>query len=195
MTYTIKITVHKAEHLDDVEHFGKNDPYVKATLNFKDKDSYQKTSVKKNAGRHAEWNETLTLDNYIPSEHHELYVEIFDSDMGVDPPIGFCAIPLRQINDAPNKVFRGQFQLYTPKGKEKGTVSLTVAVVQAGHAVPQSNLPEVKGISQIVTDHQHRMQSSKRNEKFSDIGMTAAAIGGLIFAKKAHDASKKTHEP
>ncbi|KAG0205277.1 hypothetical protein BGX28_003079 [Mortierella sp. GBA30] len=190
----LKITVHKAEHLDDVEHFGKNDPYVQVTLDFKNKDSFQKSSVKKNAGKNAEWNETLTLENFSPNEHRELYVEVLDSDVGIDPPIGFAAIPLHQVLSAPNQVFRGQFQLYTPKGKEKGTVSLTIAAVQSGHAVPQADLHEVKGLSQIVTDHQHRIETLKRNEKVGDAATAAAVIGGIFAAKAAYDATHKKPE-
>ncbi|KAF9568823.1 hypothetical protein EC968_002844 [Mortierella alpina] len=193
MSQSLKITVHKAEHLDDVEHMGKNDPYAQFSLDFKQNDLFkkQKTSVKKDAGKSPEWNETVTIDNFNPTEHHELYVEVLEDDIGIDPPIGFCAIPLSQITKAENHVFRGCFDLYTPSGKPKGTIHLTIAVVNAGQAAPACHNAEVKGLSQIVTDHQHRIKTMKTNEKVSDAGTAAAIIGGLFAAKKVHDGMNK----
>ncbi|KAF9409522.1 hypothetical protein BGZ94_001928 [Podila epigama] len=188
MTHSIKINVDRAEHLDDVEHLGKNDPYVQFTLDFKEKDSFQRTSVKKNAGRNAEWNENLSIDAYDPERHHYLYVEILESDVGIDPPIGFAAIPLAQVLETPQRAFKGNFQLYTPKGKEKGTVSLTLAVVPAGQPAPHLSLQEIRGRTEIVSEHQRRVQTLKSNEKVNDVGLAAGIIGGLFAAKAAHNA-------
>ncbi|KAF9285076.1 hypothetical protein BGZ68_004171 [Mortierella alpina] len=195
MTHSLKITVHKAEHLDDVESLGKNDPYVQVSLDIKNKDSFQKTSVKKNAGKNAEWNETLSLENYIPGQNHTLYLEILESDIGIDPPIGFAAIPLSQVTNAQGYVFRGVFNLFTPSGKEKGTVSLTLAAVQAGQPAPHGEHAEVKGLSQIESDHKHRIESLKRNEKVSDAATAAAILGGLFAAKTVYDSTQKKDAP
>ncbi|KAG9323771.1 hypothetical protein KVV02_007766 [Mortierella alpina] len=197
MTQSLKITVHKAEHLDDVEHMGKNDPYAQFSFNVKDNNEFKKhkTSVKKNAGKNPEWNETLSLENFDSNLHHELYVEVLEDDVGIDPPIGFCAIPMSQITKAENKVFRGCYDLFTPSGKPKGTISLTIAVVNAGQAAPACNTAEVKGLSQIVTDHQHRIKTIKTNEKVNDVGLAAGIIGGIFAAKAAHDAMSKPAVP
>ncbi|CAO3567887.1 unnamed protein product [Mortierella alpina] len=178
-----------------LQHLGKNDPYVQVTLDIKKKDSFQKTSVKKNAGKNAEWNETLSLEGYIPGQHHTLYVEVLESDIGIDPPIGFAAIPLTQVTNAQGHVFRGLFGLYTPSGKEKGTISLTIAAVQAGQAAPHGDLAEVKGLTQIESDHKHRIESLKRNEKVSDAAAAAGIIAGLFAAKAVHDSTLKKDVP
>ncbi|KAF9955419.1 hypothetical protein BGZ70_010245 [Mortierella alpina] len=195
MTHSLKITVHKVENLDDVERAGKNDPYVQATLDIKIKDSFQKTSVKKNAGKNAEWNETLSLENYIPGQHHTLYVEVLESDIGIDPPIAFAAIPLSQLTSAQGHVLRGVFKLYTPSGKEEGTVHLTLAAVQAGQAAPHGDHVEVKGLTQIESEHKHRIETLKRNEKVGDAATAAAIIGGLFASKAIYDSTQKKDVP
>ncbi|KAF9953927.1 hypothetical protein BGZ72_005056 [Mortierella alpina] len=193
MTYSLKITVHKAEKLDDVEAMGKNDPYAQFSLDFKNNELFKKhkTSVKKNAGKNPEWNETISIEEFDPTQHHELYVEILESDIGMDPPIGFCAIPLSQVTKAEGHVFKGEFGLFTPSGKEKGTVSLTIAMVNAGQPAPTSNAVEVKGLSQIVTDHKKRIETMKTHEKVGDAATAAALLGGLFAAKKLHDGMNK----
>ncbi|KAG0362382.1 hypothetical protein BG005_005844 [Podila minutissima] len=164
MTQTIQVIVHRVESLDDVEHMGKNDPYVQLTTDLTDKEGYKKTTVKKNAGRNAEFEEHLTLDSYDQQSDNYLFVEVLESDVGIDPPIGFTAIPLLQVKEAPHHALKGEFQLYTPKGKEKGS---------------------------IVSDQKKRIETLKTNEKINDVGAAAAIFGGLYALKKVHDASKK----
>ncbi|KAG0249983.1 hypothetical protein BG011_008739 [Mortierella polycephala] len=194
MSHTLKVTVHSAEGMDDVEHFGKNDPYVQVGLNLKDPKAFVKTTVKKNAGKHAEWNQTLSVEEYDPNTQHELYVEIFDKETTIDAPIGFLAIPLRQVTEAPNSIFRGAFNIFKPDGKEKGTISLTLAVVQAGQAAPNVTVSEVRGQSQVVTEHQNRIKSAKNHEKAADVGIAAAIVGGVFGAKKLHDSHKESQK-
>ncbi|KAG0089529.1 hypothetical protein BGZ93_009337 [Podila epicladia] len=191
MTQTIRVIVHRVESLDDVEHLGKNDPYVQLTTDITDKEGFKKTTVKKNAGRNAEYEEHLTLDNYDVNNDHYLFVEVLESDIGIDPPIGFTAIPLSQVKDAPQHAFKGTFQLYTPKGKEKGTVTLSIFIVAGGQPAPQVQLHDVRGKTEIVSDQKKRIETMKTNEKVSDAATAAAILGGLFAAKKVHDASKK----
>ncbi|KAG0030489.1 hypothetical protein BGZ81_002594 [Podila clonocystis] len=191
MTQTIHVIVHRAESLDDVEHLGKNDPYVQLTTDLTDKHAFKKTTTKKNAGRNADFEEHLILESYNPEHDHYLYVEVLEQDTGIDPPIGFTAIPLSQVTQAAHKAFKGEFQLYTPKGKEKGTVTLSIFIVAAGSPAPQVQLTEVKGRTEIVSDQKKRIETLKTNEKVSDAGTAALILGGLFAAKKIHDASKK----
>ncbi|KAI1320810.1 hypothetical protein EDD11_009767 [Mortierella claussenii] len=199
MTQSLKITVHSANHLVDVESFGKNDPYVQVSLDYKNDHSFQKTSVKKNAGKDVEFNQELTLDGYEPTVNHNLYVEVFDDEHTIDAPIGFAAIPLRQVNDAPNHSFRGKFDLFTPDGKQKGTISLTLSAVQPGHSANHASYdgPEQKGQSQIEADHQGRIQSLKNKEKAADgasLAVGAALAVGAKFLLDQHKDGKKAHE-
>ncbi|KAF9214511.1 hypothetical protein BGZ59_003577 [Podila verticillata] len=191
MTHSIEVIVHRADDLDDVEHMGKNDPYVQITTDLTDKKSFKETTVKKNAGRKAEWDERIIIDAYNPEHEHYLYVEVFDKDVGIDPPIGFTAIPLAQVQQAPQHALKGEFQLYTPKGKEKGTVLLSIFIVSGGAAAPNLSLQQVRGRTEIVSDQKKRIEHLKTNEKVSDLAAAGAILAGLYGAKKLHDASKK----
>ncbi|KAF8923773.1 hypothetical protein BGZ52_009211 [Haplosporangium bisporale] len=191
MTHSIKVTVHHAEGLEDVERMGKNDPYVQITTDLTDKHAFKKTSVKKNAGRNADWEENVTIDSFIPEHQHYLYVEILDSDVGIDPPVGFTAIPLAQVQQAPQHALKGEFQIYNAKGKEKGTIVLSIYILAGDAAAPNLSLQQVRGRTEIVSDQKHRIETLKRNESVSDVGAAALILGGLYAAKKAHDASKK----
>ncbi|KAF9112576.1 hypothetical protein BGX27_003167 [Mortierella sp. AM989] len=193
MTHILRVYAHGANHLEDVERFGKNDPYAQFTLNFNDKDSFQKTVVKKNAGKHVEWNQGLNIDNYEPNLNHTLYVEVLDKETTIDQPIGFTAIPLRQVINAPNQTLKGKFDLYDSHGKEKGTISLTISAVKPGQpANDHTSSPEVNGYTQVETEHLKRFKSMKNKEKAADAGTAAAILGGIFGAKALHDAHKKT---
>ncbi|KAF9203506.1 hypothetical protein BGZ49_006333 [Haplosporangium sp. Z 27] len=190
MTHSLQVYVHAARHLEDVERFGKNDPYVKATLNFRDSHSYQKTSVKSNAGNNVEWNESLTLENFNPSENHYLYVEIFDQDKGIDGPIAFTDIPLHQVQETQNHVFHGNFDLYTPDGEKKGVIGLSIAILKSGqpaHGI--TSAADRQGSTQIDQDHQKQIKNAERKEQLGDAATAAAVIGGLFAAKAAYDHS------
>ncbi|KAG0052049.1 hypothetical protein BGZ83_003033 [Gryganskiella cystojenkinii] len=201
---SLKITVHSADHLEDVEHFGKNDPYARFSFDFKNDKSFQKTSVKKNAGKAAVWNETVTLEHLKP-EYQELYVEVMDDEKTVDAPIGFCAIPLRQVLEAPGLIRTAYFDLYSTDGKQKGTISLTLAVAQAGQPMAAaehiSGRASIQGQSMIVAAHHLRVKGLKNKEKVADgtglalAGMAAIGAKYLLDqhkdGKKAEEAAKK----
>ncbi|KAF9985744.1 hypothetical protein BGZ75_002580 [Mortierella antarctica] len=191
MTHSLSVIVHKAEGLRDVEHLGKNDPYVQLTFNYESKATFKKTSIKKNAGKHAQWDETLVLDNYTPNVQHNLFVEVLEDDVGADPPIAFASIPLSQIPSAPGKPFRGLFPLYTTSGKERGSISLTLVVFLSGQAAPNVSAPEVPGKSEIDAKHFERIKHLKKLEKASDVAMLAASVGVAVGAKAVHDARNK----
>ncbi|KAG0302719.1 hypothetical protein BGZ97_002212, partial [Linnemannia gamsii] len=131
MTHTLKVTVHQATRLEDVERFGENDPYAQISLDLKAK-RWPKTKTAKNAGKEATWNQTLELSEYNPQEQKELYVDILDEEIGFDEPIAFTTIPLNQVNAAHGRVIRGRFDLFTVKGEQKGEILLTIAVVAPG---------------------------------------------------------------
>ncbi|KAF9380645.1 hypothetical protein CPB97_008211 [Podila verticillata] len=191
MTHSIEVIVHRAEDLDDVEHFGKNDPYVQITTDLTDKHAFKQTTVKKNAGKKADWEEHIVIDSFNPEHEHYLYVEVFDKDVGIDPPIGFTAIPLAQVQQAPQHAFKGEFQLYTPKGKEKGIVILSIFILAGGASAPSVSPQQVRGRTEIISDQKKRIEHLKTNEKVSDVAAAAAIFGALYGAKKIHDASKK----
>ncbi|KAF9340031.1 hypothetical protein BGZ91_003781 [Linnemannia elongata] len=189
MTHTLKVTVHQADHLEDVERFGKNDPYARIALNVDFKHN-AKTQTLKNAGKEAAWNKTLELADFNPQEHDTLYLEILDEETMADEPIAFTAIPLHQVLGAPGHALRGRFDLHTVKGKQRGEVLLTIVVVNAGQtegAHPQS---EVRGVVKLDSAQQARINSLSRKESASDAGAAALLIGGLIAGKALHDSQK-----
>ncbi|KAG0295024.1 hypothetical protein BGZ96_012687 [Linnemannia gamsii] len=188
MTHTLKVTVHQADHLEDVERFGKNDPYAQVAVNLKSK--FVKTKVVKNAGKEAAWNQTLDILEYNPQEHDKLYVDILDEETGFDEPIAFVTIPLHTVLAAPGHVLRGRFGLYTVGGKQKGEIVLTIAVVAPGQTEAHHPTGEVQGISELNSEHQAHIKSLKRKESAGDAGTAALLIGAALGAKALHDASK-----
>ncbi|KAK3816494.1 MAG: C2 domain-containing protein, partial [Benniella sp.] len=186
MTHSVHIVARHADSLPDVERLGKNDPYAQFSLNLADDKSFKPTSVKKNAGKSVEWNETVILDNYNPAQHRFLYVDVYDQEALADEVIGFASIPLYQAADAPNKSFKGKFQLYDDDNKEKGSISLTISIVESdkvGSFVANDGA-EVQGQSSAEEDHKKHIKSQKRKEKASDAA-TVAAVGAALFGLKS----------
>ncbi|KAF9348559.1 hypothetical protein BGX26_013040 [Mortierella sp. AD094] len=195
MAHNLQIFVHGASHLEDVERFGKNDPYARFSLNFKEKDLFQKTSTKKNAGNTVEWNQGLNLDNYDPESQHTLYVEVLDEETTVDEPIAFTSIPLRQVRDAPHHTLKARFDLFLADGKQKGNIDLTISVLNPGQE-PHNHTdskPEAKGFSELDADHQHHIKNIRNKERAADAGVLFAAGAALLGAKALHDQHKKPH--
>ncbi|KAF9344635.1 hypothetical protein BGX26_004093 [Mortierella sp. AD094] len=196
MSHSLQVYVHGVNHLKDVEHFGKNSPYVQFSVDIQDKTSFTKTAVKKRAGDDVDWNETLTIDNFAPSQHHTLYVEVLDHETLADAVIGYAAIPLHQVAEAQGHIFKGKFDLFTSKGEQKGTIDLTIADLKPGQdAHNVSSRPEEKGKSQIDTDHQTRIKSLVNKEHLSEGAGAAAALlaaaGIAVGAKYVADQHKK----
>ncbi|KAF9907057.1 hypothetical protein EC991_011361 [Linnemannia zychae] len=194
MSHSLKVTVHEATHLEDVERFGKNDPYARVSLVVDNTKAYQKTKTIKNAGKEAAWNQTLTLENFNPQEHPELYVEILDEETTADEPIAFTAIPLHQVLSAQGHAVRGRFNLFTVGGKERGEILLTITVVSPGQTEGHHPSTEIRGTSHIVSAQQHRIKSLKQKESAAD-GATLAAAAGLAVGAKflldQHKGNKK----
>ncbi|KAF9165952.1 hypothetical protein BGX21_000532 [Mortierella sp. AD011] len=197
MAHTINIFVHGANHLEDVERFGKNDPYAQFTLNFEDKSFFQKTATKKNAGSDVEWDQEVNLDYYNPEEHNNLYVEIYDEEASVDAPIGFAAIPLRQVRDAAHHSYKARYELFRPNGDQKGTIDLTISILKPGQEARAATAgkPEEKGFSELDAQHQHHIKNKRNLERAADAATLLAGVAALAGAKAAYDHTKKpAHE-
>ncbi|KAF9360706.1 hypothetical protein BGX34_007610 [Mortierella sp. NVP85] len=193
MSLSVHIIASEAHGLKDVERFGSNDPYAKFTLDLEDKQSAKQTSVKKNAGRNVEWNETIVLDNYDPSRHHNLYVDVLDQEKLADEVIAFATIPLYQANDAPGKSFKGKFNVFKEDGKHKGTISLTITIIdssRAGEHITNDN-PEVEGTSSATEEHQKHIKSLARKETASDVATVVAVGAAIVGAKTLLGGDKK----
>ncbi|KAK3841677.1 MAG: C2 domain-containing protein [Linnemannia gamsii] len=196
MSQSLKITVHEASRLEDVERFGKNDPYARVGLDLKGK--FVKTKTINNAGKEAAWNQTLTIESFDPQTQPELYVEVLDEETTADEPIAFTTIPLHQVLSAQGHAIRARFDLYTVDGKQKGEILLTIVVVAPGQTEGHHPSTEIRGATQLDTAHHSRIKGLKRKESAADAA-TLAVIGGALFGAKAlHDASndkkKLAHE-
>jgi len=193
MTQCIHIHAREAHGLKDVERFGSNDPYAQFSLDLEDKDGFKKTSTKEGAGRNVEWNETIILPNYDPARHHNLYVDILDNEKLADEVIGYATIPLYQAADAVGKSFKGKFNVFNDDGKHKGTISLTISIIdssRAGENITNAS-PEVEGTSSASDEHAKHIKSLKRKETASDAATLALGIAAVVGAKHALSGDKK----
>ncbi|KAG0052048.1 hypothetical protein BGZ83_003032, partial [Gryganskiella cystojenkinii] len=154
----------------------------------------------KNAGKDAVWNETVTLEHFKP-EYQELYVEVMDDEKLTDAPIAFCAIPLRQVLEAPGVSRTAYFELFKPDGHQRGTISLTLTLAQAGQPAAAaehiSGQASIKGESLNVAGHQSRVKTLKNKEKATDgagIALAGIAAVGAKFLLDQHKDGKKAEE-
>ncbi|CDH53945.1 predicted protein [Lichtheimia corymbifera JMRC:FSU:9682] len=174
---TLKVTVHSARHLANVEHGGKNDPYVKLSLAQEDGFVDQQTTVKDDAGSQASWDETF---EFAYNGQSNLYIEVMDKEKGVDELIGFAAIPLDQ---AP---ISGIFNVFETEGKVAGAVLLSINNDGFNEPVP--------GRSFIDEEHLARAKKLNRKAIAGDVAEVAGAAGvavGLGFlGKKLFDEYK-----
>ncbi|KAF9171556.1 hypothetical protein BGX21_007969 [Mortierella sp. AD011] len=195
---SLTIVAHGATLLKDVELIGKQDPYLRFTLNITDTKSFQKTFVHKNAGKNPVWNQTFEVPL---SSEPLLYVELMDEETTADAVIAFTAIPISQVVQAPGGTFNGLFEVYLPDGKPNGDVHLTLTarnvpgINVAGGIASQG---PVRGTSQIIEAHQKRMKAIKNKEIGADAGMAVAgglfALGAGLLANKVVADEKKKDE-
>ncbi|KAG0240852.1 hypothetical protein BGW41_006607 [Actinomortierella wolfii] len=191
---TLSLTVHGAQNLEDVETFGKQDPYFRFSLDFNNAKSFQKTFVHKDGGKNPTWNQSFTVQlNGEP----ELYIEIMDEETSVDAPIAFAAIPINQVVYAPGGSMNGVFDVFTPNGKQAGQVTLTMAVQNVpGQNTGPINQASVHGTSHINEAHQKRVKSLKTKETAADAATAGiagiAAVGaGFLINKLVNDKEKE----
>ncbi|KAG0234181.1 C2 domain-containing protein [Mortierella sp. GBAus27b] len=158
MTLSLHILVRHAEGLPDVEFTSKNDPYAQFTFALGKDATFKRTSTKDEAGDRPEWNEVVILENFEPLKHSILYAEVNDSDTGIDPPIGYTDIPLIQVVNAPGRSLNAYFDLFDEDNKAKGTLYLTLSIIEGGEAPSANTISDVKGESSLTPDHQKRFQ-------------------------------------
>lgn len=122
-----------------------------------------------------------------------------DEETTADAVIGFAAIPMAQVYNAPGATFFGTFDLYTVGLKQVGQVTLTLTA----HNIPGSNpgygvqgASPIRGESRVNELHQKRIKSMKSKEIASEVGVAALgglfAVGaGLLANKLVQDGNKK----
>lgn len=186
---TLFINVRSAIHLISAQTFGKQDPYLQFTLNVDDKDTFQKTFVHNDAGENATWNQSFSVPlNGEP----DLYIEVFDKESSVDEIIGFCAIPISQIVNAPGANLNGLFDLFDIKRNHAGKVNLQFATQGfANSEVADPNTEPIQGESYVNDNHAVRIKSLRNKEIAADVGaglFGAGLMAGAGFlAKQLYD--------
>lgn len=174
---SLTIVAHAAMEMPNVETFGKQDPYLQFSLNLNDKSSWQKSHTQKDAGKNATWNQSFEIP--LRGEP-ELYVEVMDEETGVDELIGFAAIPIAPVAQAPGGYVNGLFDLYTVKGKSGGVLHLSLTVRGFNSPPPaygQYDQP-VRGHSYVNEEHLNRCKSLRNKAIAGDIG--TAVLGGAL---------------
>ncbi|KAF9327141.1 hypothetical protein BGZ91_001600 [Linnemannia elongata] len=138
MAAKLQITIHKAQGLEDVERFGKNDPYARIALDAAVDADFQRTKTIPNAGKNVSWEETLTIANFNPQTQHTLFVEVLS---------------------APDQAFRGRFDLFKHIGSKKGEITLSIVVIPAGTTDIPLPGNEKQGQAQFYSAHHERLKA------------------------------------
>ncbi|KAG0291494.1 hypothetical protein BGZ96_005133 [Linnemannia gamsii] len=158
MTAKLQITIHKAEGLEDVERFGKNDPYTRVLLDTGIHSDSQRTKTIPNAGKNVSWEQKIIIADFNYKTQHTLFVEVLDKERHDDELIAFTGIPLQQVLSAPGQSFRGRFDLYKHIGNKKGVIFLSIGVIPSGETDPVLPGNEVQGQSQFYSAHNERLK-------------------------------------
>ncbi|KAI9496767.1 C2 domain-containing protein [Zychaea mexicana] len=195
---SLALTVVSANDMPDVERMGKQDPYTQLTLHLDNKESWQKTGVQKDAGKNAYWNQNF---EFALTGEPELYVEVMDEEKGVDEVIGFCAIPINQVVQAPGGYFNGLFGLFLVNGKSAGSIHM-ILTARGFNSPPGGNQQQqqpVQGRSHISEEHLKRVKTMRHKAFAGDIGTAvlggALAVGaGFLGNKFYKDHEKKEQE-
>ncbi|KAF9120837.1 hypothetical protein BG015_005960 [Linnemannia schmuckeri] len=131
MAAKLQITIHKAQGLEDVERFGKNDPYARIALDAAVDADFQRTKTIPNAGKNVSWEETLTIANFNPQTQHTLFVEVLDRE--------------RHEDDLSNS--------------KKGEITLSIVVIPAGKTEIPLPGNEKHGQAQFYSAHHERLKA------------------------------------
>jgi len=160
----LRIEVEKATFSTDKDWIGKQDPFVSIQWSGK-KTSFVKTSVKKNSGREAEWNESLQL-SFSPEIAHEAYragqtpavhIQVRDSDMAGSDLIGETKLPFLTFAKLPGRSCSRELALINPaKGETTNAGRLHLKIVFEAEAeeraANESSSQEVEMHSRLFPD-------------------------------------------
>jgi len=115
----LDITVHSARGLVSKDTFSKNDPYVYVKVG----SHSQKTSVKKNSGKDARWEEVLSFTT-SEGKGQTVNISCYDSDVVIDDLIGSTSIT---VEDLVRRGERTEFELFGKKDTRKITGWVTLS--------------------------------------------------------------------
>jgi hypothetical protein len=191
---SLSINVRSASNLTSVQKLGKQDPYLQFSLDCENKDSFQKTFSVQNGGENATWNQSFSVPLHGESD---LFVEVLDQESTVDEVIGFCAIPIAEIVNAPGANLNGLFDIYDIKGNCTGQVNLQFATLGfANSEIADPEAEAVRGNSYINDNHAARIKHLNNKVLAANVAGGAlgigAALAGGFFAKQMYDEHEAT---
>ncbi|KAK8584285.1 hypothetical protein V6N12_068530 [Hibiscus sabdariffa] len=143
---SLEVFLVSAKGLEDMDIFGKMDPYVIMTLRTQE----QKSSVASGQGSEPAWNENFLFN--VSEGAEELKLKIMDSDVGSEDFVGEAEIPLRAV-------FR------------EGTIPPTSYNVQRGDhggGRKHSSRPDRDGSSSGSDDERDGGRRRGRRNRFAD---------------------------
>lgn len=151
ISYTVMLSVKVVECKDlySKHMLSKSDPYVTIKVGNEQK----KTSVKK--GKNPQFNESFKFNQ----DQGNLFVEIYDKDMGTDDVLGFCAISLGNVQQGSF----GWYDLYetSRKNEKSGKIKLMICKGELN-----TSLKEQEHLQSFVDDS-HKKQVKRRGSTSS----------------------------
>lgn len=122
----LKVTVHKAAKLFDVQLLGTQDPYCILWVDdgYK-KGDYKQTMVHNDGGEAPCW--TQSFEFALEGYEEKLHVEIRDSNIAIDEFIGRCAVPIRELaeKDRPSWYSVARDGFFNKNGVDAGNLLLS----------------------------------------------------------------------
>ncbi|CAO3636817.1 unnamed protein product [Cunninghamella blakesleeana] len=191
----IEVTALNAVLDKDIDKAGRQDPYLRASLDLNVEESYKETQVHEDGGKLPEWNRTLELDY---NGQQKLFIEILDKEKGVDGIIGGTTIPLLELFESEKGVVRGEFQLFDHKGESTGIVYLVIKLVgfdNSSEYVPDNAVPYAVENNEDQISRLHKLHKKELGaDIFTGLLALGAAGAGGFLAKQAYDAHKAQEE-
>ncbi|KAK8618038.1 hypothetical protein V6N13_115913 [Hibiscus sabdariffa] len=162
---SLEVFLVSAKGLEDMDIFGKMDPYVIMTLRTQE----QKSSVASGQGSEPAWNENFLFN--VSEGAEELKLKIMDSDVGSEDFVGEAEIPLRAVfregtipptsyNVVRDKEFKGEIKVgltFTPE--QRG---------DHGGGRRHSSRPDRDGSSSGSDDERDGGRRRGRRNRFAD---------------------------
>lgn len=134
---TVKLTLHKAQDLKNVQAIGKQDPYVKFSFGKKQ----AKSRVHNNGGKNPVWGQSLSLS--ISESDVELNLEVWDANTVKDAFIGHINIPRASLLRQSTAVWYTIFGKGKNADKNRGEVLLAAEFFPA-HIVSPIKVSPIK---------------------------------------------------
>ncbi|KAG0246707.1 hypothetical protein BGX31_010576 [Mortierella sp. GBA43] len=179
---SLQIYAKEACSFDDREIFQINAEFSLSTQNSR------LTDYSEYDGKKVEWGSVVVLDDYNPSSHRFLYVKVFGRDSKNDIVIRYTAIPLDQVVNSSDKCLKGIFDLYDEDWIQKGTISLTLRILD--YSLPNER-SETRGKSIADSEHKGHVKEFVEDNRLDFTGMSLQFVRIHVRHASALEDSKR----